>query len=351
MFFTGVAKGIGETCHDFMTLRFAVSPSSGPSGQNVGLQFSAVFKDSVAQENECRKVKYYFKLTGENGLDEKHDISSFPFSGASSVRLMTSDDKDNNGFIPFEAALYMDRSFDIDSKLTTLTGTFKFSAAGYSCGFIHPTEYVWKCPTDERPDSNNSCMGAAQCRQAASGAGVLSGRCESVRESQCGQPVIPQGCWAPISASQAKLLCAPLTQQDCTGLACNGGQCFRINDTSLCNTIKNIGGTNCGGTGQPACPPGETKEYPFQVPNPLQGDAETVADLVGLIVKWLFSIAIPIAVAVIVYSGILFLTSKGDPGKITKAKQFLTYAVIGLAIILVGSGFISLIRSILELSG
>ena len=61
--------------------------------------------------------------------------------------------------------------------------------------------------------------------------------------------------------------------------------------------------------------------------------------------------AIPIAVAMIVYAGILFLTSQGDPGKITKARQVLTYAVIGLAIILIGSGFITLIQSILELGG
>lgn len=89
--------------------------------------------------------------------------------------------------------------------------------------------------------------------------------------------------------------------------------------------------------------------YEFIIDNPLNSGANTVGELLKIIVSWIFRLAIPIAVAVIVYSGILFLTSKGNPAQVTKARQMLQYAVIGLAIILVGSGFISLIRSILEL--
>lgn len=90
-------------------------------------------------------------------------------------------------------------------------------------------------------------------------------------------------------------------------------------------------------------------DYEFIIDNPLTGGANTVGELLKIIVSWIFRLAIPIAVAVIVYSGILFLTSKGDPGKVTKAREMLKYAVIGLIIIFIGSGFITLIRSILEL--
>lgn len=108
-------------------------------------------------------------------------------------------------------------------------------------------------------------------------------------------------------------------------------------------------GTGCGTPGQPACRPGETKTYPFEITNPLKGGASDFTSLVKIIAQWIFNLAIPIAVAMIVYSGILFLTAQGEPGKVTKAKEVLKYAVIGLAIILVGSGFVTLIKSVLEL--
>jgi len=56
-----------------------------------------------------------------------------------------------------------------------------------------------------------------------------------------------------------------------------------------------------------------------------------------------------IAVGMIVYAGVLFMTSRGDSGQIGKAKDVLTYAVVGLAIILIGKGFVYLIVSILDL--
>ncbi|MBI2062491.1 MAG: hypothetical protein HYT64_02280 [Candidatus Yanofskybacteria bacterium] len=73
--------------------------------------------------------------------------------------------------------------------------------------------------------------------------------------------------------------------------------------------------------------------------------------MVKIIAQSIFNLAIPIAVAMIVYAGILFLTSKGDTGQVTKARDVLKYAVIGLVIILIGSGFVTLIQSVLELGG
>lgn len=124
-------------------------------------------------------------------------------------------------------------------------------------------------------------------------------------------------------------------------------QSISCNSNGVCRSGG--GGGGCGTTGQPACRPGETQTYPFEITNPLKGGANDFASLVKIIAQWIFNLAIPIAVAMIVYAGILFLISGGDTGKVTKARQTLMYAVIGLAIILIGSGFISLIKSILEL--
>ncbi|GEM_PF-2373126 len=123
----------------------------------------------------------------------------------------------------------------------------------------------------------------------------------------------------------------------------------------VCVAIGNgvCSGTNggCGTPGQPACQPGKTQTYSFDIPNPLKGGVTDFSSLVKIIAQWIFNLAIPIAVAMIVYAGILFLTAAGEPAKVTKAKDVLKWAVVGLAIILIGSGFVTLIQSILELGG
>ena len=109
------------------------------------------------------------------------------------------------------------------------------------------------------------------------------------------------------------------------------------------------GGTTCGTSGQPACESGQEQTYSFEIPNPLKGGVKDLSGLVKILAQWIFNLAIPIAVAMIVYSGILFLTAAGEPAKITKARDVLKWAVVGLVIILIGSGFVTLIQSVLEL--
>ena len=79
----------------------------------------------------------------------------------------------------------------------------------------------------------------------------------------------------------------------------------------------------------------------FSIPNPLSGSINTTQDLFDRIITLLYFIAAPIIIIMIMISGGLFLLSKGDPGKITTAKNILLYALIGFAIILIGRGLIS----------
>ncbi len=88
---------------------------------------------------------------------------------------------------------------------------------------------------------------------------------------------------------------------------------------------------------------------PKKLCNPLPTD-----DFNGLLVQIgvaIRDIAIPIAVIVIIWAGIQFLTANGSPEKISTAKKALWYAIIGLAIIFIGTGFVDLIKSILSLKG
>jgi len=84
----------------------------------------------------------------------------------------------------------------------------------------------------------------------------------------------------------------------------------------------------------------------FEIPNPL--DATSFEALVKGIAKWFYRIMVPVAAIMVLYSGFLFLTSGGDEEKIKRAKKAITYTIVGVAIILIGAGFINLIKSLLE---
>lgn len=55
--------------------------------------------------------------------------------------------------------------------------------------------------------------------------------------------------------------------------------------------------------------------------------------LVTNVIQWVIGIAGAVAAIFVVQGGIAYATSAGDPGKLQKAKQTITYALIGLAIV------------------
>ena len=67
-----------------------------------------------------------------------------------------------------------------------------------------------------------------------------------------------------------------------------------------------------------------------------QGDSliPSIWKIVLTILSDLFFIAGLLAVVYIIYSGILYITSNGDPGAAAKAKKALTGTVVGLVIVL-----------------
>lgn len=75
--------------------------------------------------------------------------------------------------------------------------------------------------------------------------------------------------------------------------------------------------------------------------------ANSFIELVNRIAGFIATIAVAIAVIMIVWSGIMFLTAGGDENKVTTAKRAITWSVIGLAIALIGRGFTTIIQDIL----
>lgn len=92
-----------------------------------------------------------------------------------------------------------------------------------------------------------------------------------------------------------------------------------------------------------------------ELPNPLcpRGGASgpgCVGDLPALIQKIIDYVLLVIgslAVLMFVWAGILFVSSAGNPGQITKARQALIYAGIGTAIALAGTGLVAVVREVI----
>lgn len=87
------------------------------------------------------------------------------------------------------------------------------------------------------------------------------------------------------------------------------------------------------------------------LPNPLCSGGgsciETIPALIGNIATYLFNVVGAIAVVVIIWAGILFLTSTGNEARLGTAKKALLYAAIGLAIAMAGTGLIELVKFII----
>lgn len=52
------------------------------------------------------------------------------------------------------------------------------------------------------------------------------------------------------------------------------------------------------------------------------------------VLYWIYAMAGIVAVAVIVYGGVKYVMSQGDPGKTKQAGQIIAYALIGLVVVL-----------------
>jgi hypothetical protein len=132
---------------------------------------------------------------------------------------------------------------------------------------------------------------------------------------------------------------APVRKYSCVNNRCQPDENGRYSGIESCLSVCE------GGAFTP--PPSSTQTYVFNLPNPI--GVTTFQDLINIIGRWIFNLSIPIAVIVIIWSGVVMLTSGGNAGRFKKGYTTLWYAVIGLAIVLIGKGFVTLIQSILNL--
>ena len=71
-------------------------------------------------------------------------------------------------------------------------------------------------------------------------------------------------------------------------------------------------------------------------------------ELINEIMKWLLIFSLTLAPLMILLGGFYMLTSAGEPRRAMQGKTIITWAVIGLAVILFAKAFTSIITSILK---
>ncbi len=68
-------------------------------------------------------------------------------------------------------------------------------------------------------------------------------------------------------------------------------------------------------------------------------------------VKWFLALVGIISLVVIVWAGVIYMTSGGDEEKVGKAKQRLTYGILGIVVALAGLVIMYAIRNLLANGG
>lgn len=88
----------------------------------------------------------------------------------------------------------------------------------------------------------------------------------------------------------------------------------------------------------------------YAVPTDSFGLAQgaTVGDVVEQVLLFLLGFLAVLAILMIVISGIIYMTSAGDEGRIESAKKYLTYAIIGLVVALLGWVIVTVVSDALE---
>ncbi len=123
----------------------------------------------------------------------------------------------------------------------------------------------------------------------------------------------------------------------------------QITKSSLVPVTIGTGGTSPGGGG--TIPATEDKTYSFEITNPLKGGPNDLFDIINIVTQWIMYISIPLAVLFIMYAGFLMLTAGPFPDHFQKGRDILKFTILGLAIIFIGKGFVSLIISVIQLGG
>ena len=113
---------------------------------------------------------------------------------------------------------------------------------------------------------------------------------------------------------------------------------------------SSAGAANSSGSGGSSgiCPPGSKNPGAANIAacniDPDHKGDDLISDT-NKIINVVLGVLGVVAVAVVIYGGFLFLTAQGDPGKIKKGKDAITWGIIGLIIALLSWSIINFVLS------
>jgi hypothetical protein len=84
--------------------------------------------------------------------------------------------------------------------------------------------------------------------------------------------------------------------------------------------------------------PALVSAQPFTAPN------IGIINALRSLINWFFTVVIIVSVIFLIIAAFTFLTAQGDPEKIRKARQFVIYALIGIAIAVGAIGLVVLVQ-------
>ena len=80
----------------------------------------------------------------------------------------------------------------------------------------------------------------------------------------------------------------------------------------------------------------------------VSGNCISATDVIGGAIQWFVAIAGIVSAIFVVYGGISYATSAGDPSKLQKAKNMIIYALIGLAIVALAEIITAFVTNIIK---
>lgn len=73
--------------------------------------------------------------------------------------------------------------------------------------------------------------------------------------------------------------------------------------------------------------------------------------MVNSAIQWVIGVSGFVSAIFVVYGGITYMSSAGEPGKLQKAKQMIIYALIGLAIVALSEAIVVFVTNMIEKAG
>lgn len=85
------------------------------------------------------------------------------------------------------------------------------------------------------------------------------------------------------------------------------------------------------------------------IENPL--NTGSLTEIIDKVINFIFRIALVVVPLMILYGGFLFVTGGGNPDQISRGKRVLMWTVIGLIVIILSKGLVTLLQTALGVSG